>query len=436
MKLNLFVIVLIVVSISCSQDDESVGVNGSRSKVVGDYIYYLLDGDQQEGSFGGLLEEIRILKTDFQGNVIPFNVSFSLSDESGSFSGNTYYSDTIKITWKLGCSDPVQYLTVTDENVCGLNKNKCIPVDIFDIEAKANSSQATGWLRPCLPVEFPSIQNVFVNGDRIFLLSNDRVYSSSNPAGFPWIESGTIDNFWSGQARVTKSGRLYIYTENVIHILSESGLTWATSQNPYSWNSDIQIESTNDGEFFMIGSYDSRVFASLTGSSWSRFLDLETILNNSWNSNAQALAVGSDSIYIATSSSSTLVTADINNAGHNFWIFPNTWSSSSRVNEMDAFVAGNHLVLKDRYYTNVISLSSSAAIRYEHGYDSRFMISSDQLYIGYDGDRMMVFNNQDLISHVFNLPPQHESSYYSSVIGMYFKYPVFWSSNGITFYKP
>lgn len=82
--------------VSCSEDDSPAPNANRLSKVIGNKIYTLIQGNNQTGAPGQFLkEEIKILITDLQGKSLrAFSLENVLSDESGSVYHHSF-TDTV-----------------------------------------------------------------------------------------------------------------------------------------------------------------------------------------------------------------------------------------------------------------------------------------------------------------------------------------------------
>jgi hypothetical protein len=141
MKFFIPFIALFAFLFSCNEDDAPAPDPNKLSTVVGDYIYTVLQGNNQNGAAGQYLaQDIKIIITDLSGRSVNRNFEFELSDATGSVDYSNYYLlyDTVVVRWKLGYNAVEQNLTVTDTNTCGIAKNGCIDVEIFKLIATAD----------------------------------------------------------------------------------------------------------------------------------------------------------------------------------------------------------------------------------------------------------------------------------------------------------
>ena len=369
---------VVLLLVSCNEDEPTVDNPGT--KVIGDHIYSLIQGDGQSGAQGSYLDqEIHLLVTDFTGNAVSRSLFFELSDESGSISESSFYSqDTIRLRWRLGCQSIEQTLKVIDRNVCGIAENACIDIEVFELTASADMDSSTGWIYPCISFTInDSYGTVASANDHIIVVENNTVYATTDPVGREWDLAMSTDNIQYLTKHMTTSGRFYYFYNGRINILDGSGSSFLSSEPPmgYLSNGD-HIEMTSNEIFFYVSEYSSTVYSSTDGVTWTEYLNIfEETDNDSFR--PQAIASDDDLLYIVTDNNYVLRINTSNNTIDTY-TFPDQWSDSF-LSSSQAQCVGANLFMMNDYDRNItvinmntlqvqnISLSSSYELQKSNG---------------------------------------------------------------------
>jgi hypothetical protein len=199
LKLLVSISLVLIIS-SCEEDENPTKASDDKILTYGNFFYTLVGGFDQEGTSGQFLDkEIRLMITNLEGKPVNRNIEVSISDPTGEvldISG--YDSDTITIKWRLGCADIDQVLTFKDRNVCGVAKDDCIDIDLFQIKINPYNEFIEGWYTPCNTYSH-NANKYLVSDERIFFKNSVRAFLSSEPYTKNWNRINIPSGMSSGR---------------------------------------------------------------------------------------------------------------------------------------------------------------------------------------------------------------------------------------------
>lgn len=396
MKHYLSVIILALLLVSCSEDDSPAPNANRLSKVIGNKIYTLMQGNNQTGAPGQFLkEEIKILITDLQGKSLrAFSLENVLSDESGSVYHHSF-TDTVTFKWKLGCGEKEQKITVRDLNVCGVAKDKCIEADIFDIKASATEDISSGWYMPCINSWLYMGDGYFVNDESIAYLSGDKIISTKDLLNPEWKISTTPYTNYYQRLEMISSGEIFYEYYQYKSLYSPELNTWREINSPYSYYTNVEMDVTENGNYFLVGDRNTKLFKSNDGSSWSEYMDLNVTTNGNGYM-PQILAVDRNSIYVVTNNQYVTEINTLNDKTEVHHFGGGILHTNYDLGNLHAEVEGNlmFIKLKNSYSNNlvVLDLSNNTKQIFNLGYHKMFK-SAGKLYLISNFNDVRVWDN-------------------------------------------
>ncbi|MEM6644322.1 MAG: hypothetical protein AAF616_15190 [Bacteroidota bacterium] len=429
MKHSAFTLSLVVLLFcGCKEDEPTLDDSLAQTKVVGDLIYYLSQGSSQSGTYGAMLDPITIVIKDLNGNRVYRNLSYEISDKSGSVQTQSYSSqDTVSIAWRLGCNDRTQVLTVTDENVCGLRKNECIAVEIFQIEAMANRNNATGWVAPCLPFSTGNYTSFQSSNDRMYFLEEDMFHFTKDPYGYEWetVETGLGMRY--SRKWLDSKGNFYTQEGDELGIYFAANNAWRRVSNPFGSYSNTRAEMTDNGFLFLANEYSGELYRMNNGSNWELFFTFADAFGNTNYLNPQALATDGNDVYILARGNSVLKINGINGTYTTFEL-NSGWNFYDDLGDIPIYVKGSKILIRQNNSVkeiNLNTLSMSTLVTYNY---NSFQVSDDKLFL-VGQDELMSWDGQSLITESILRPPNTGYSYYS-IAGVYNGYPMYFDNTG------
>ncbi|HBH22378.1 MAG TPA: hypothetical protein DDY13_03030, partial [Cytophagales bacterium] len=251
LKLLVSISLVLIIS-SCEEDENPTKASDDKILTYGNFFYTLVGGFDQEGTSGQFLDkEIRLMITNLEGKPVNRNIEVSISDPTGEvldISG--YDSDTITIKWRLGCADIDQVLTFKDRNVCGVAKDDCIDIDLFQIKINPYNEFIEGWYTPCNTYSH-NANKYLVSDERIFFKNSVRAFLSSEPYTKNWNRINIPSGMSSGRFNMLSNGELFFLNYNFRHLYSEKTDSWIDTNLPFS-NNNILIKVSEEGTYLAI----------------------------------------------------------------------------------------------------------------------------------------------------------------------------------------
>lgn len=380
-----FVFVSCIVLVSCENDDPKPE-NDTLSRVFGDYIYTVIQGNGQTGAKGQYLgKEIKIVVRDFEGRFATRRFSFSLSDTTGFLYHYYPYSDTLTVAWMLGCSDANQTLTITDSNVCGLKKNECVEVDVFELKATATSEPTKGWYKTCMPENISNQTRAMVSDKLVTLVVGNQLISSTDILSGDWKRVTLPYSLSYFSYDMLGSGELLIKYNSRLYLLSSDGSEYKELPRPvlpyYYGYMDLEVASS--GAYFFVHEGSRKVYRSTDGTNWVEYLDVwEASHQESYY--VQGIAEDNNKIYLILKGYHQIVIDTKSDKYEHTRLKGATWSNYADLGQYHIEVINDRIFMHDEYnkhLTHVINSSSGAVNSYNHGFNSRLVKSDGKIYV-------------------------------------------------------
>ncbi|TRX58213.1 exo-alpha-sialidase [Fulvivirga sp. M361] len=399
-----FLFLAILCAFSCDDDEPEPDNLGSKAIIIGDHIYTIIQGDEQSGVFGQALDEvIKIRITDLTGRVVRRNLKFEASDNGVFTHVNHYNSDTISISWQLGCTEPNQTLKITD-NVCGLAKNGCIDVEVFEITAEAKKIQQ-GWFQSCETFGSYSNNSVISNDKYISVITYQSVYTTTDPVNGEWTTNSSPQTSNYREIAYAENGHMYAKSRygNGLSISNNYGQSWKSISLPNNWGNHDMIIMKN-GDYIYAREYSHLIYRSTdAGASWQEFVN---VLDETNSTSSQVLAIASDDdvLHIVTRNANHVIT--IQGQTIHVKAYTNSWPIYSDMSRFHAQAGKNNVILLDnRNYkvyginTNSGSITSSS-LQYQHS----LVKSQGKVYVTDNSNTYRVYENGSFQIKSFEMP--------------------------------
>jgi hypothetical protein len=279
LKLLVSISLVLIIS-SCEEDENPTKASDDKILTYGNFFYTLVGGFDQEGTSGQFLDkEIRLMITNLEGKPVNRNIEVSISDPTGEvldISG--YDSDTITIKWRLGCADIDQVLTFKDRNVCGVAKDDCIDIDLFQIKINPYNEFIEGWYTPCNTYSH-NANKYLVSDERIFFKNSVRAFLSSEPYTKNWNRINIPSGMSSGRFNMLSNGELFFLNYNFRHLYSEKTDSWIDTNLPFS-NNNILIKVSEEGTYLAIENSNNIIYKSTNAQVWDKYFSISELTNN------------------------------------------------------------------------------------------------------------------------------------------------------------
>lgn len=425
---------------SCEDEEAPTPESGTLSKVVGDRIYKLLQGDSQKGAPGQhLAKSFKLIVTDYKGNIVNEYLEFELTDESGliTHTNNYYPTDTIIFKWKLGCEATTQILKIKNPHVCGVAKTGCIPVDIFEVTASATEEISSGWYTPCsIPSEHNYYSKFHVNDQRLIMISYDEIVSTTDLISSDWINVEPSFDFSDGKIDMLSSGELFFSGYGNDALSSADGAAWKYINLPSSYYYDeVDMEVTKNGSYFLAVEGDSFLYGSSDGVSWDTYLNLYELTNgNSYS--VQALAVDNNKLYVVMTAYYVIEIDATNNESVVHHISDGSWSYYGDLNSFEVAALNNEIFLKNTggyYYDetiHVLNLDSNTEEVYDITYGNKLIKSEGDIFLIKNLQNVEVWSGSDFVAKNYPSPSDDQSEFF----GIYKGAPIAISDHGNILY--
>ncbi|SMD34714.1 hypothetical protein SAMN04488029_2151 [Reichenbachiella faecimaris] len=427
--------------LSCKEDEGSQDEN-PNSVAVGDKIYTIEDGFDQEGARGQYLaNSFKISVTDFEGKPQYAQISFELSDEGGRvtevYDSEPGEEDWIVFRWKLGCQDETQTLTIKD-NVCNISKDGCVDVTIFEITI--NTSEPTaGWVEACYEFDFgySSIEKIFTHEDELFVYTYSDLFVTDDITTNSWNEINTstqLDEY--NDVWHFENGEMIFNSGSSLYLSENNGRNWSNIYVP-SYG-DGQITILANGKYLYISEYSQSVYESPDkGNTWNVLIsDLASLTGESYTG-VLAITSSANIGYVITKNHYII---EINLSSNNVHTFSSdAWNGYANVDEAYAMVEGNHLILVTNDYSNyeasVLNLNTdSQTSSFGLASSGTLIKDSGKIYLlpEYNQDHYYEYDGGNFEFKPLDL--EESGSYYYGRLTIFNGKPVYYSSSSNKFY--
>ncbi|MEQ8926624.1 MAG: hypothetical protein RLO81_12465 [Fulvivirga sp.] len=437
-RLLYLLFILVVICVSCNEESDPEPAGEKLSKVKGDYIYTVTQGNNQTASYGQYLSnDIKIVVRDLRGKIVSKYLEFELLDETGSINYSYNYADTITFSWKLGCNLSNQVLTITDPSLCGVSQDGCIEAQIFEINATATKTVSTGWYQSCQPIlgeDYYYIADILTNDASIIIITGEGgIYSSTNPFSDSWSYYSFRSYIDYNDFKMLNNGELF-YRDNYDYGLINANYSgWKSITSPFS-NSYTEFDMVvgGDGKYYVVSEYETQVYSSSDGQTWSLAFDIES--DSYYYSEAQGISGHGDYIYIITSNNE-VVKYNIDTSAKTVYSFPNgAWGTYENLGGFYIEVVDNKLFLLKKYHYGVteINLSTNTTVSYSSIYANKLNFSNGDLYAIGNIDEIYKWNS----SFEMKQYPQFEYNYYITQVNIFKGNPIAIDDSGrLIYYK-
>lgn len=400
---KIWVFLLFLIAVSCSDEDNTPAPIDVDTKVIGDFTYSLLQGNDQTGIYGQLLpNEIELRISDRTGKPIEGNLQYEISDASGSL-GYQYLDGTISLYWWLGCNEGFQTLKITD-NICGLAKDGCIDVEIFEIQAIA-SDTVKGWFASCEGFGYGEDLRIFADDEWVSIITSQHVYTTSDPITGSWLEITPSYDLRYTSIKTSASGAIYYCHRNNCYVSEDVGKNWSRVSIPanyYSSNSEFYI--LESGKYIFALEYD--VYESIDkGQSWDVILDLFDPSTEPAGY-VRSVVGNSDKTYVIADNGVILETKDTTLPIIHKFDF-NSWPGEGDLTDYFAIIEGDKILLsykgREIYEINLTSNTASKVLDLSIG--AQMIRSAGNIYLVDNSNTYHHYQNGSFVSKSFESPP-------------------------------
>lgn len=366
MKQILSVFAFVVLFFSCNDDDSSSNTS-PYSVAIGNKIYTIEEGYDQQGFLGQYLQDdIKISVTDFEGKPQYADLSFELSDEGGYVSSVYDYEiedeeDWLVFRWKLGCTDDEQTLTIKD-NVCNISKDGCVDVVIFEITVDVDDEPVDGWVEVCF--EFGStVKNMFSHEDEFIVYTYYNMLVSTDITSNVWEAVSTprlLDEY--DDVQHFENGDMLYEEGSYYYVSTNKGRSWSNVNVPISYG-DGWITILANGDYLFVSEYSNTVYKSTDrGNNWTDVIADIASLTGDYYTEPVAIASSGNTAYVVTNNHYVIQIVGDNTTLHAF--NDNAWSYYSELDNTYAVVQDGYIVLLINdyyaYQTRVLDLSTNS----------------------------------------------------------------------------
>ncbi|UXX80326.1 glycoside hydrolase [Reichenbachiella carrageenanivorans] len=355
---HFFVLFLVAFCLFSCKDDEQSEDN-PYSIAIGNKIYTIQQGADQEGAMGQLLEEeIKISITDYEGKPLSASLEFVVTD-GGTIdqveSTEVGEENWVVLKWQLGCRYEKQTLIIIDDYVCNISKEGCVDVKLFEIEITVGPA-GKGWTMACSDTGFgDDLKRFIVQKNELLAYTSDGLYVTKNVENNNW-EKVNSNKYFNQDYTVNQfeSGELVLFSGYYNYISLDNGRTWETIPFPGSSYDYKRLTILSNGDYVSIYDGSRDVFISSdAGSSWTTAIDDISTLTGDYTK-IKAITSDGNKAYIFTENFDVIVYENGNTTLHTFQEY--SWGSYS-MRYFDAQVHDGLLFLSVQYsYTNYIAV--------------------------------------------------------------------------------
>ncbi len=432
MKTRIIWVILpvLIAAVSCSEDDDPTAEDGI-TKVIGENVYRILQGNDQTGVAGQLLPlDIKIRVTDLQGAPKFTSLQFETSDPGAEVIRNFYSgSDTVALQWKLGCNEKKQTLTIID-NICGIAKDGCVDVNIFEITAVADGTPM-GWFETCQTLNIGYTRQILSNDEAITVIGNDRIYSIDDVVNGTWFTSGRPENVGYTGINVTSTGEMYYRAGSTCYVSLDQGQSWSIMTLPSGYG-DFQMLFLKNGDLIYAREFREVHISSNKGSSWDLLVDVPEATANQ-ASEVQSIAAKGQTVFIMVDNHNIIEVENDEIKIHEFAF--NSWPVWADLSTNSAEVVDNHFLFNHDRTLYVLDLGSNRVIQnldlYRHG---RMIRSAGDVYVVNETNGYWKYENNAFRSKSFDLPRNIQNGSGISALTFHQGSPAFINSSGKLFY--
>ena len=402
---------LVLITASCNDDNDPTVDDDSASKVIGENIYRILQGNDQTGAFGQVLPEgIEIEITDLQGNKRSRNLTFETSDPTSEVVRTVLTKDgTFSIQWKLGCDQQLQTLTILDNNVCGIAKSGCIEVEIFKIRADAGG-ELTGWFESCETLEVGYDHRLISNDQFLVIASNNVIYSTSDPIAVSW-STGSMPQYSGNQPiHFGPAGEIYYKASGNFYLSSNQGKSWSVVNIPNQNYYDNRLITLENGDFVYARRNSPEVsYSSDQGKSWDVLLNISKATDGQ-SLSAQALVSDGNRLLVVADNNKVIALQNADTTLHEF-VF-NTWPPYASLSTFEAISHDNKIFLNNGRTIYILDLSNNTASGVLNiDYRTRMIKPGNQVYLVEKTNNYWQYENGSFVSKTFSLPESLQQAY-------------------------
>ena len=435
---NILPILLILVIASCGEDDNPTPADGN-TKVIGEKVYRLLQGEDQTGVLGqALAEEIHVKVTNIEGRPILAHLQVEASDPGAEVvvQRSPEEEDVFIIQWRLGCDETRQTLTIKD-NVCGIAKEGCIDVDIFEITV-TTGSRVSGWFESCQYFYFSHSAKLHASDRWLGIVTVGQVHSTSNPRSGPgqWLTSRTPAGTSYSRVQTAPSGEIYFPHNSDFYISEDRGQNWTLVDAPIDRYHDNKLFILGKNDYACASAYSDEVYLSTDkGRTWDLLVDISQITYGQSNG-LQSIASDGDKIYVLVDNNRII---EISGGSATVIEFDyDSWPRRGGLWDYQTLIQDNkifHMYRNDVIY-EIDPGSNSASKILDMPRPSEMILSLREIYLVNNSNSYYKYQNGSFVSKTFSLPAKFSNNPYLNIrtLTFYQGSPAFIDSDGKLFY--
>ncbi|MEM7549848.1 MAG: hypothetical protein AAF363_09240 [Bacteroidota bacterium] len=356
-------------------------------KVVGNTIYRIVEGSNLSGSRGQILNgQIVLEMTDLQGNPLFKNLRYELSDEDSEIFVNSSFDDgQVRIDWKLGCNDLTQSISVID-NVCGIAKDGCIDVTIFEINSSANEPISNGWFQSCQNYSFLDVydDNFLSDDERFIVVTDFGIYSTEELIRGSMSFINLNQNYGNTEVRMGDNGDIYYMSYTELYLNKKGTTSWDEIDLPSNAYSVNQVAIMENGNIVFADDFSSTLFLSTNNG--NSFQEILNVFNETDGLayNIQSVVTSGNKLFIVTQNNNVLEWE--NGVVKRYQFAANSWDSWGNIYDFESEFSNNKIFLNENnrelYVLNLDTETVVGAANFS--YNSNLVKSGEDIYITYN----------------------------------------------------
>ncbi len=434
---NAWAILLILVAASCDEDDNPNPTDGS-TKVIGDKVYRLVQGEDQTAALGQLLaEDIHVQVTDLEGKPVFTHLQVEASDPGANvlLQRSQEEEDLFIIRWRLGCDETQQTLTVKD-NVCGIAKEGCIDVNIFEITV-TTGNQVSGWFESCQTFSYSYDSKLYSNDEWLGIVTRGQVYSTSDPGPGTgrWLMTQAPSGTSYSRMEIAPPGEIYFSYGGDFYISEDRGQNWTIVDAPIDRYYGNKLFILGKDNYACASEYSNKVYLSTNkGKTWDLLVDISQTTHGQSN-NLQSIVSDGDKTYVLANNNRIIEisggSTTIKEFDHGSWpSWGSLWDYQTLVQDHKIL----HLYRNDVIYGIDLESNSASKVMDMPGH-TEMILSQGEIYLVSNSNSYYKYQNGFFASKRFNLP-NNIGQGYSRIVSLTFHKgsPAFLTSNGKFFY--